>query len=130
MKIASHSAKLVTLWLLVPILGGCGSGNVNFTQNKVGARSIEVNFGADDGLPDEIYQQIANIMGAMFGSPDEPRFLAGGLEDDLVNIDNLTRAAGAVTASRLSGDVNDVNLTQGEGQWFATEKDDGQVSNY
>ena len=99
MKIRTVSgAKLCTYLLLIiatPCLVGCGSGNVNFTQNKVSSRVMELQGGVDEGLSRNLYQQITNIMGAMFGTPDSPTLMAGGMEAGLVDLDNLTRAAGA-----------------------------------
>ncbi len=119
MKIRTVSAKLCTYLLLIiaiPCLVGCGSGNVNFTQNKVSSRVVELQGGVDEGLSRNLYQQITNIMGAMFGTPDKPTLMAGGMEAGLVDLDNLTRAAGAVSASRLSSEItDDVHESKGEG---------------
>jgi len=115
---SKYSAKLLSYLLAVftlTSLVGCGSGDVNFTQNKIASRTKEVQGGVDEGMSDYLYQQVVNIMGAMFGTPDNPTLMAGGLEGDLVDLDNLTRAAGAVSAKRLSGDVADSTHMSGEG---------------
>lgn len=111
------SAKLLSFLLAVftlTALVGCGASNVNFTQNKVASRKKELDGGVDEGMSPYLYQQVANIMGAMFGSPDKPALMAGGMEYELVDLDNLTRASGAVSAKRLSGDASDSHRA-GEG---------------
>ena len=114
-NVAKKCVLLVAV-LAMPFLTGCGSGNVNFTQNKVASRVKELQGGVDEGLSRGLYQQITNIMGAMFGTPDAPTLMAGGLEEELVDLDNLTRSGGAVAASRLSGEVDaDPHLDKGEG---------------
>lgn len=103
----------------VLLLAGCGSGTVEFTPNKIAARVGEVQGGFEEGenMPREVYQQIADILGAVFGTPDEPVLIAGGGERGFVSDANLVRAAGPVAQNRLSGDIADANahLTQGEG---------------
>lgn len=107
---------LLSVVFAMPWLTGCGSGNVNFTQNKVASRVKEVQGGVDEGMSRNLYQQITNIMGAMFGTPDAPRLMAGGMEEDLLELDNITRAAGAVSSSRLSGEIDaNPHLDKGEG---------------
>lgn len=99
----------------LPFVTGCGNSNVNFTQNKVGSRVMELQGGVEDGMSRAIYQQVTDIMTAIFGTPDDPQLLAGGLEEDFVDMENLAMAAGPVSSDRLSGDLDDPSLIQGRG---------------
>ena len=97
------------------LLTGCGSRSVEFTQNKIAARVGELQGGFEESMPREAYQQIADILAAVFGTPDDPMLIAGGVEQGFVSESNLRRAAGAVTNSRLSNSLDASELTQAEG---------------
>lgn len=96
---------------------GCGPGTTEFSQNKLAIRVGEIQGGfEDEPLTDSIYQQIADIMAAVFGTPDQPEMVAGGAEVGFVSKGNLLRAAGPVSNARLSGDVDDAIAYRNKGQ--------------
>lgn len=111
--------KLRILLVLISLgclpLAGCGTRSVEFTQNKIAARAGEIQGGFEESMPREVYQQIADILGAVFGTPDDPKLIAGGAEQGFVSEGNLLRSAGPVSNRRLSGDIEDVQLAQGQG---------------
>lgn len=95
---------------------GCGSPSAQFTQNKVGSRVAELQGGVDEGMSRQLYQQISDIMAAMFGTPDEPHFIANGAEAGFIDVDNLVLASGPVANGRLSGDADgDPHMAKGQG---------------
>lgn len=107
----------MSVLMLLPVIG-CSSGDAKFQQNKIASRAGEIQGGfEDDGMTGEVYQQIANIMAAVFGTPDEPQLVAGGAEAGFVDAGNLLLAAGPVASNRLSGDLDDAttHVTRGEG---------------
>lgn len=101
----------------LPTIIGCGSGDAKFTQNKIAARATEINLASGDPLSRNLRQQVADILGAVFGTPDEPKIVAGGAEVGFVSAENLSRAAGPVTNERLSGEIDATNphLSKGQG---------------
>ena len=99
--------SLLSVAFLLLVSAGCGSPTARFTQNKVAARVGEINAGfEDEGLPRGLYQQIADIMAAIFGTPDEPQLVANGMEAGFIDPDNLVLASGAVNSGRLSSDID------------------------
>ena len=87
---------------------GCSSGNVEFAPNKIASRAGEIQAGfEDESMPRDVYQQIADILAAVFGTPDDPVLVAGGIEQGFVSETNLKRAAGPVTNKRLAGQVDE-----------------------
>ena len=110
-----HRSRFVVLALLMAI--GCGKQQAHFPPNKLSIRASARNAGAEDGLVPELYQRIADVLAGMFGTPDEPYFLASadaGTED-FVDGNNLTMAAGPVTGDRLAGDANAAQRFQAQG---------------
>ena len=101
--------------ICLPIFFGCSGGKATFSQNKIAAEAAENAFTGGEDMPREIYQQISDIMEAVFGTPDDPQFLVGGNDVGFLDVDNLVRAGGAVSNARLSSDIEDANLDQGEG---------------
>lgn len=99
------------------MLAGCGGSSVQFSQNKVGAQRLLKDYNSGEQLSANLNQQIVDILGALFGTPDEPRFVAGGAEEGLLQVDNLVMAAGPVDTSRLDGeaDLGDPHLNKGQG---------------
>lgn len=109
-----RNGLLFTAVFCLPALLGCGDSSAQFTSNKVGTRGvIKTLGGGDEGLSRGLYQQIADIQAALFGTPDTPEFVAGGAEQGFVDEDNLRLAAGPVTSERLSGDSG--ALSEGRG---------------
>lgn len=72
----------------------------------------ELQGGVDEGLSRTLYQQITDIMTAVFGTPDEPKLLANGQEEGLVSVENLVLASGPVS----SGDADPENPHIAKGQ--------------
>lgn len=73
--------------------------------------------GEGETLTPGLYQQIADVLAAIFGTPDDPHFVANGQEQGLLEIDNVILAGGAVTGDRLDGDLdpNGTNTATGQG---------------
>lgn len=92
---------------------GCGSPAAKFQQNKVAARVAELQGGVDDGLSRSLYQQITDIMTAIFGTPDDPKLLANGQENDLVAVNNLVLASGPVSIG--DADPENPHIAKGQG---------------
>lgn len=114
MTIRNGLLLIAMLWL--PISVGCGDSSAQFPQNKIATRVVERQGGIDEGLSRDLYQQIANIQAALFGTPDAPHFVAGGAEVGFIDIDNLVMAAGPVSSGRLSGDIDDASTHLGKGR--------------
>lgn len=107
------SILLVSVSLLS--FAGCGQPKVSFTPNRVAQRAMMNNtIGEDETLSPALFQQIANIQAALFGTPDEPHFVANGTEEGLLTQSNLQLAAGAVTGDRLDASI-DTNRQRGRG---------------
>ena len=100
--------------LLALCFTGCGKSEARFESSKLATRKIELDLGVDEGLGTEMYQKVADTLAAMFGTPDDPYFVAEAA-DGLLDIDNLARAAGPVTGDRLNVDPNAPHLPKGEG---------------
>lgn len=117
MQVASYirSISLLATVLCTPLFVGCGGGTAQFSQNKVATRVQEISGGVEDGMSRNLYQQVTDIMAAVFGTPDDPKLVAGGVEQDFIEMDNLVMASGPVYAGRLSGDPEDLRLSQGQG---------------
>ena len=108
--------SLLSCAVLMLASAGCGSPTARFTQNKVAARVGELNGGIDEGLSRNLYQQVSDIMAAIFGTPDEPQFVANGMEDGFIEPKNLVMAAGPVNSGRLAGEIDsDPHLGRGMG---------------
>jgi len=106
---------ITILVIAVSTLVGCGTSEVSFTPNRVAQRVMLNNtIGEGENLSPELYQQIADVLAAIFGTPDHPEFVSTGLEEGFLDTDLLRTAAGAVTGERLSSDLNS-NITQGQG---------------
>ena len=106
---------LFTAATLLPFLAGCGGSEVSFTSNRVAQRVMLNNtIGEEEELTPVLYQQIADILAGLFGTPDEPHFVANGAEAGFLKVDNLVYAAGAVTGDRLDPNVNP-NRQRGRG---------------
>ena len=91
MQVASsiRSISLFAALLCTSLLVGCGGGTAQFSQNKVSTRVQEIAGGVEDGMSRNLYQQVTDIMTAVFGTPDEPTLVAGGTEQDFIDMDNL-----------------------------------------
>ena len=109
----------VAVLLMVSVVVGCGKPTVRFSSNQLSTKVIERASGVDEGLSRDAYQQIADILVGMFGTPDEPFFIADAdaETEGFVDEKNLIRAAGPVTGDRLSDEVNAANphLSKGAG---------------
>jgi len=107
----------LSVCLLASLLScfGCSGGKATFSQNKIAAEASENAFTGGEDMPREIYQQISNIMEAVFGTPDDPKLLVAGNDVGFVDIDNLVLAAGPVSNARLSSDIEDAEISQGKG---------------
>jgi mono/diheme cytochrome c family protein len=95
-------------WLLlaafvVCVLGGCQSDDARFRLNmaykkKMERQNLTAEEGAPASLPQQVTQDVADILVAMYGTPDAPQLPAvEGVElSQLVDLKRLRMAAGAV----------------------------------
>lgn len=88
-------------WLatLTVALVGCGPSPVDFRGNMVYVHTYET---SDNKFPKEHKQDIANILGAFFGTPDAPQLpvLPGVELKKIVDLDKLRMSAGAVKSDK------------------------------
>ncbi|MCA9217549.1 MAG: cytochrome c, partial [Planctomycetales bacterium] len=77
-------------------LAGCESRKPTFSSNRVYTKKIENDAGKILRVAQE---DVANLVGALFGTPDEPFMLADDAlgVSDVLNVDNLAVAAGPIT---------------------------------
>jgi len=103
----NHAARLCLVAVLVVALSGCQSEPARFVQNMAYKHKQErANMGGDECAPTElsreVTQDVANILGALFGTPDAPKLPAmEGVElDKLLDQSSLDLAAGAVKSDQ------------------------------
>ncbi len=96
-------AWLLAAAFLVTALGGCQSEPARFRQNMAYKRKQELqNMSGEGGAPSvlskAVTKDVADILGAMFGTPQDPALPAvEGVEiSQLVNLRQMQRAAGPV----------------------------------
>ena len=84
--------RLPVLGLGVALLVGCDAPITSFPSNELYGL-VAAKRESMDEAPTADFATIAAVMEASFGTPDEPRVPAG-IDDSLVELSNLTRAAG------------------------------------
>ena len=91
----SHLA-LVTVVVSLPMFIGCGADAPTFSSNKIYTAKVERE---TEPLFEDAGQDVANVIGALFGTPDAPHMLdsADLAISEVLSIDNIDVAAGPIT---------------------------------
>ena len=99
MRFACRSAELVLLVSATAALTGCDAPAANFHINTVYAHNQERAVGQP--IQRQHLQDIATILAASFGTPDEPHVpqLESGALDEVLDQDKLALAAGPVASN-------------------------------
>lgn len=71
-----------------------------FRTHAVRQRTLERVHLGGDRLPDSITAEIGSLMTALFGTPDEPAFPEGLVDEQLVSLERLRMASGPVASDR------------------------------
>jgi len=85
-----HTKTAAIIGLVLLVLGGCSSPEADFRLNVVYANK------KDQEIDKNRQQEVANILVAMFGTPDEPQIVPGSGMDAVVSYSNLWLASGPV----------------------------------
>lgn len=102
-----QTSRLLAVLLLPVILAGCDSSpEPRFRFNRVALLKQEkTDLAEGEKYPAEYQQEIGNILTALYGTPDQPRFpFPLGDEDpahEVISLDHLERAAGPVRTDKL-----------------------------
>ncbi|MCA9189222.1 MAG: cytochrome c [Pirellulaceae bacterium] len=83
------------LWLLLPVLvaTGCDAPEARFRMNMA---YLHKNEKKAEAFTAEQKADVANILAALFGTPDQPHLPQGAGLEDVISIDRLKMAAGPV----------------------------------
>ncbi|MFC1759402.1 c-type cytochrome [Planctomycetota bacterium] len=86
----------ITVVAAIPTLVGCGADAPTFSSNKIYTAKVERD---TEKLAPTAAQDVANVVGALFGTPDVPHMLTGGelAVEEVLDVDNLAIAAGPIT---------------------------------
>jgi mono/diheme cytochrome c family protein len=90
------AAALAGMLLCFP---GC-TPEPQFRAHAVRQKTLERVHMGGDPLPDSAIREIGSIMTALFGTPDVPAFPESFVDEQLVSLENLKMAAGAVASDR------------------------------
>jgi mono/diheme cytochrome c family protein len=99
-KNALGNPAVLTVLFALLTMAGC-SDAPRFRINSVHRLTVEKEFLDGEKIAEEPIRQLGNVMTALFGTPDQPRFPAG--YESLIDSGQLQQAAGPVGDDRASG---------------------------
>ena len=107
MNIAYRSRLIISFVLPLGIvaLSGCGSeSGVQFKTNRLYLTKLT---NANDPLQPQQIEDIVNTVTALFGTPDEPYFVADGdlAVEEILEVENLAVSAGPITRNNFGKGV-------------------------